>query len=423
MNLTDKQKKFFDQFIALADSGKTIEEAIVDVVTGVESAKLVPAIEAAVKQLEQEQVKQAKDIQGQIAKARRMASDPDHAYRGAFASSEQARAFGLQAMFACSGDKRLFEVIKSEFPDVAKAMDTINDPSIVFPEFSTRMQSLFETFGVFERNAFGMPMTSDATTFIKETGDMTVFLVGEGSAPTASDLDTGSITLNAKKWGCLNFYSSELGEDAAIAVGELLARGIARAQAKKMDNIGFNGDAGATFFGISGVRTRLTAVNGVDDGGGLVLGAGNLWSELTLIDHEKLVGALPQYAADRAKFYCSRAYFFQVMVKLMLAAGGVTASEINGKRSLTFIDGSPVEISQVLPTSEANSQVPVVYGSLYDAATVGNRRMLTIKQSEHYKFAEDQITTLATRRVAVNVHDVGTATEAGPIVGLITAAS
>ncbi len=393
-----------------------------DIVCGIESEKLVPAITAAIKQLEDQQAKDAADVKASLAKARRMSFDPNGHYKGVFASEEQARAFGLQAMYACQKDAHLLDALKGEFPDVAKAMDTVNDSSIVFPEFSTRMQSLFESYGVFERNAMSMPMSSDTLIFLKETGEPTVFLVGEGSAPTASDIDTGNITLNAKKWGVLNFYSAELGEDAAIAVGELLARGIARAMAKKMDNVGFNGDGSGTYFGINGVIPRLKTINGVDNGGGLALGSGNAWSELALVDFEAVMAALPQYAADQAKWYASRAFFFNVMVKLMLAAGGVTAAEIEGRRQLQF-GGDPVEISQVLPTTEGNSQVPVVYGDLRSAATVGNRRQLTIKQSDQYKFAEDQITTLATRRAAVNVHDLGTATEAGPVVGLITAAS
>lgn len=422
MQLTDQQKKFFDQFVALADQGKTVEESIVDVVCGIESEKLVPAVTAAIKQLEDEQAKQAGDVKAALAKTRRMSHDPNGHYKGEFASEEQARAFGLQAMYACQKDARLLDVLKNEFPDVAKAMDTVNDSSIVFPEFSTRMQSLFESYGVFERNAMSMPMSGPTLTFLKETGEVTVFLVGEGTAPTASDIDTGNITLNAKKWGVLNFYSSELGEDAAIAVGELLARSIARAMARKMDNVGFNGDGTADFFGVNGVIPRLKAINGVDDGGGLTLGAGNAWSELVIGDFEKVMGSLPQYAAAQAKWYASRQFFFQVMVRLMLASGGVTAAEIEGRRQLQFA-GDPVEITQVLPGAEGNSQVPVVYGDLRSAATVGNRRELSIKQSDQYKFAEDQITTLATRRVAVNVHDLGTDTVAGPVVGLITAAS
>jgi len=422
MKMSDKQQKYFDQLMAMADTGKSVEESIVDIVTGIESEKLVPAIEDAIKQLEQQQSKIASDTQAALAKTRRMAFNPDGAYRGVFATEEQARAFGLQAMYACSKDARFAEPIKSEFPDVHKAMDTVNDPSIVFPEFSTRMQSLFESYGVFERNAFTMPMNSDSLTFMKEDGEVTVFLVGEGNAPTASDIDTSNIALNSKKWGVLNYYSAELGEDAAVAVGELLARSIARAMSKKMDNIGFNGDGTSTYFGVSGLRTRLSVLNGVDDGGGLVLGSGNAYSELTLPDHENVMAILPQYAADMARWYCSRTYFFKVMVRVMLAAGGVTAAEIGGRRQLVF-GGDPVEISQVMPTTEANSQIACLYGDVSQAATVGDRRQLTIKQSDQYKFAEDQITTLATRRVAVNVHDVGDATTAGPVVGLITASS
>ena len=282
----------------------------------------------------------------------------------------------------------------------------------------------------FVTHAFAMPMSGDSLTFMRETGEVTVYCIGEGAAPTQSDIDTASITLNAKKWATLTYFSSELGEDAAVAVAELLARSIARAMARKMDDIGFNGDGTGAYFGISGIRSRLKGLSGtIANIAGLQVGSGNAYDELTLADHEAVAGRLPQYADnDMTKWYCSRTYFFTVMVKLMLAAGGVTAAEIEGKRRPVFM-GYPVDLTQVMPSAAANSQVCAVLGDVSQSATVGNRRQLNIKQSDQYKFGEDQITTLATRRVAVNVHDVGNAAAtasgrvAGPVVGLITAAS
>jgi HK97 family phage major capsid protein len=50
---------------------------------------------------------------------------------------------------------------------------------------------------------------------------------------------------------------------------------------------------------------------------------------------------------------------------------------------------------------------------------MGERRGITVKTSEERYFEYDQIAIQATERVDINVHDVGDATTAGPIVALI----
>lgn len=117
------------------------------------------------------------------------------------------------------------------------------------------------------------------------------------------------------------------------------------------------------------------------------------------------------------------------MLKLALAAGGVTKEEIvNGQRTPTFL-GYPVAVTQVMPKVEANSQVCAVLGDLALAASLGSRRDVSIAMSEHSRFGYDQIEFRGTQRFDINVHSVGNASAtagsrvAGPIVGLITAAS
>jgi HK97 family phage major capsid protein len=206
-------------------------------------------------------------------------------------------------------------------------------------------------------------------------------------------------------------------------IGELIMRSIAFSFARKTDQIAFLGDGSASYFGIQGIIPKLLSINGVDDGGGLVLGTGNAWSELTLTDFQAVQGRLPEYDGDtEPKWYCSRTFYYTVMVKLMLAAGGVTAEEIEGQRRKVFL-GDPVEIVQVMPKVEGNSQVCALYGDMSRCATYGDRRSLNVQQSAHYKFAERQVTVLGTQRVAISIEDLGTATEAGPMVGLITQSS
>jgi HK97 family phage major capsid protein len=82
-----------------------------------------------------------------------------------------------------------------------------------------------------------------------------------------------------------------------------------------------------------------------------------------------------------------------------------------------------------MPSVEANSQVAALLGDLSLAALFGDRRMTTIAMSEHANFANDEWAIRGTERYDINVHDVGNADAtaanrvAGPMVGLITAAS
>jgi HK97 family phage major capsid protein len=101
------------------------------------------------------------------------------------------------------------------------------------------------------------------------------------------------------------------------------------------------------------------------------------------------------------------------------------AGGIGGLRFL----GDPVEITQAMPTVEANDTVVALYGNLPSAARLGDRRQTTIALSEHSRFANDEVEVRGTERLDIVVHDVGNAHAtagsrvAGPIVGLLLAAS
>lgn len=385
-------------------------------------------VKEAVRQLEQDREDLRKDLQEQIKRHRTLKlHDPN--YRGMLPSAYEARKIGLYAMAAFGkGEQKeaALKALESAYPDVyAHAMGTVAGAAgsaTVLSELSDTLITLFEQYGAFEGNANTLAMGAGETTLLVQDAGITVYLVSEGTPPTGSDASVKPVTLIPKEWGALTYVGRTLLEDAAVDIGEMIVRDYVRAFAYKLDYCGFVGDGSATSFGISGVTKRLVDVNGVDDGGGLTLAAGNAYSEITLANLDAVMGGLPLYAGVNPRWYCSRNFFFNVMVKLMHAAGGLTAGEIEGRRRLLF-GGDPVVIAQVMPKTEANSQVCCLYGDLSMAAAVGRRREFRMETSSEYKFAERQLTLLGTRRVAIDVHSVGTATASGPIRGLITAAS
>ena len=313
---------------------------------------------------------------------------------------------------------RLFE---ANYRDMATDPDA-SGGSLIPGDFLAVLKRLVETYGVFARFAFPAPMASDSTSFPKQTGEPVVYLLEENTAGTTSEPTFANVGLAAKEWGTLTLYPRNLEEDSAIEVGEIVARSVSWAFAYKQDLVGFNGDGTSTYFGIEGIIPKLLDINGVDEGGGLILGSGDTFAELTIGDHEKMCGELPAYAGSEPRWFCHRKYFWTVMARLELAAGGTTAEEIAGRRQRTFL-GEPVEFVQCMPKTDAVSQIACLYGDLRQAACIGNRRSLEIETSREWKFGERQVAVLGRGRFAITVDDVGTATEAGPMIGLITAAA
>lgn len=309
---------------------------------------------------------------------------------------------------------------------------------LVLPEFDRSIIRLVSKYGKFRRNARVVPMGSETKDRDRRTGGLTAYFTGESAAGTESTGSWDQVKLVAKKLMVLTRVSNELNADAVIDSADNIGWEVARAFAKKEDECGFVGDGTSTYGGIVGVNTRLTNINGVDDGGGLVLAAGNLFSEITLANFNTMVGRLPDYAdsgddeADSdalALWYCSKFFWGSVMQKLAAAAGGNTWEMLStGARRRVFL-GYGVILSETYPKADANSQIVCTLGSLVQAADLGDRQQITIAVSDSASvggesvFERDQLAFRATERMDINVHDVGTATVAGPVVGMISAAS
>jgi HK97 family phage major capsid protein len=304
---------------------------------------------------------------------------------------------------------------------------------LIQPEFASDIVDLREQFGVARRLLRVVPMMSDTKMVPRREGGLTAYAVGENSAGTESNKTWDEVMLTARKWMVISRASKEVNEDLAVSWGDDLAEEIAYAFAEKEDDCAFNGDGTSTYHGIVGIRTKLQSVDGAGtDSAGLVTGTGNLWSELTLNDHIGVIAKLPQYADTAAAVWvCHKTYYHNVMQKVELAAGGVTAREISDgdRRPRPLFLGYPVEFSQKFPSSEANSQVTAILGDLRKGAAFGDRRQETIEFSDQAYvngqslWERDQIGIKGTERMDIVVHDVGSSSASGPIVGLQTAAS
>jgi HK97 family phage major capsid protein len=297
-------------------------------------------------------------------------------------------------------------------------------------EFSNDFIDNREQHGVIRRHAKIEPMAVETKIIPKRVSGLSFYPAGETAAAEESKKGWGQVTLVAKKWLCMAKVSSELREDSVVNMADDLANEMDYAASELEDNLGFNADGTSTYHGIRGIRHKMLNLSATRANiAGLVVGSGNLWSELTLANFEAVVALLPQYAdTPNAKWFCHKTFYWNVMVRLILAAGGVTGNEVEGARAKRFL-GYDVEISQVLPRVQADDHIPALFGDLRKGTKLGDRRDLTIALSEHSSFDQDELDIRGSLRNDFIAHDVGNATSVdadkkpGPIVGILTAAS
>jgi HK97 family phage major capsid protein len=332
-------------------------------------------------------------------------------YRRFWQTDEQAREFG-ELFLKAAGRKALGE-------------GTSTAGGVLVPDdlMPIVIQKLGQ-YGKFRRDATVLPMGSDTTKVPKIDVDLVVYEPGENADLTHSDMSFSQVGLTAKKWACITKVSSELEEDSIVALGEILALSMVRSMAKKEDEVGFIGDGTSTYFGMTGIAGALRGVDAtIGNIAGLKVGSGNAYSELTLDNFEDLVALLPSEADEGAAWYVNKKFFFSVMHRLARAAGAADMFAILSDRKERYFMGYLVNFVHAMPSVEANSQICAVLGDLQLGAYLGERRELRIDRSAEVHFANDQIGFRGIERIDINAFGVGDTSEAGPIVGLITAAS
>ncbi len=302
------------------------------------------------------------------------------------------------------------------------------------PEFLPDFIDNVEQYGALRSNCRVRNITSESAIIRTKSRGMKFYPAGEIELVADSQLKYAPNSVDPKKWVALAEMSSELDEDSSISMADDIMDDLAYAQAVTEDETGFLGDGSGSYNKIVGILKKLRnpELKGTDptiaNVSGLYVGSGNAYSELVLADFLGLVGTLPEYADRNAKWYVSRSFALNVMTKIALAAGGVTGNEIVDGVARRFL-GYPIVIVHAMPKIEANSQICAVFGDMFRAAQLIDRKRVEITSSAHVKFKEGAVVIRAETRWDFLVPDAGNVTatasarKPGPLVGLITAAS
>lgn len=340
--------------------------------------------------------------------------------------AQKAHDFGRFLYAALKRDPGSVEYCKAH--NIAlKAMsgDSNVDGAAMVPiQFVGDLISLIGVYGVARQVMRPTPMSSDSAIVPRRTGGVTTYYGGQGATITASDVSTNAVELHSKNLFALVVSALQLSDDSFINIGNLVADELAVGFAKAEDEAMFLGTGATTYGGIFGIIPSFQ--KSVEDAGGtwttdahkvynpgIVLAAGNAFSEVTLANLHSVKAAVKRFRrpADN-RWFCNQSFYDGVMQRLLAAAGGAQISEIvqlNSDYQNEKLLGKPVVFTEVMIETEANSGVPLVYGDPSLAGRFGDRQELTIARSVEYGFATGQEAWRGMERYDIVFHDLGTA--------------
>lgn len=281
--------------------------------------------------------------------------------------------------------------------------------------FENAIINLREEYGIFRQNARVYPMTEPIVYVPRRQSGFTAYYVGENSAGTESDASFSQVKLDAKKLMILTRLSQELSDDAIIQLADFVAQEMAYAFAVQEDQAGFLGDGTSTYGGILGLRNALLAGSTVT-----AIAGDNTFEELEFAFFQNAVGKLPRFPGIRPAWYVHNALYWNAMVRLANAAGGNNIASVQaGPTGLSFM-GYPVVLVNALPSALTDLASTVVgfFGDLAMTATLGSNAGISIVTDSSRYFEYDQIAVRCTQRYDIVVHEVGTASAAGPMIAL-----
>lgn len=353
-------------------------------------------------------------------------------YRGrlrAFSDLETAHRCGmwLKAHF---GDRQArqwcSDHLGAEYRDMGGQVNSAGGV-LVFEDFSNtiirRVEQLGVSMNVFQR----VSMSSDTLLVPKRLTGVTSYWIGENTTITTSDPTATMVQLVAKKIACATKVSNELLADNAISVADWLAQEYATSLSAAIDDAAFNGTGISSYGGIRGLAQ-------IDDGThtASVHSAASGNTTLAALDIDDYLGALaklPRYAIGTAAWYMHPAVYHNSVQRMMLSSGtvgtgtvgalsgGNTAANLAQGTPNTFL-GLPVVYVLKMDSTPTTGEIAAYVGDLSLAGIMGVKGDMQVASSTDRYFEADQTVFRAVQRLDVNVHSLGSTTEAGPVVAL-----
>ena len=355
----------------------------------------------------------------------------------AFSDGDTAREFLAWSRLQLAGDNTYGEkaadidCLKSYGYKASTVTDLSRAGALVPEEFSTDIIYLVTQYGVARKVAGITPMSSETLKLIRSNDGTSFTINGEAVTITETNVDVDNPLLVAMELGALNSASRALFQSSSISYADMIAREFAQQRAYLEDMIYFRGDGTADYGSVTGVVNSLTGLStNPEDSAGVILTA-SAWSGVTSSHMKKALGAVQHInTAEPVKICCPKSFYFEALVPLMEGNLGTTTADAsasvglsgggNGADARYF--GYDVYFTEVLSKTESTDEVPCVMGYFGEGTKFGEvQGSMEFATSEHRYFDSNRVAFRSTQRNAINIHDVGSASTAGPITALIMA--
>lgn len=262
--------------------------------------------------------------------------------------------------------------------------------------YSGEIVELVDQFGTFRRYATRFPMGAGTVNLPKLKTDPAFGFIDISASIPEKSPQIENVAFDAKKAGGLIRIPTEIDEDSIVALGQFIARYIARNIANWEDTVGWNADGTATYKTLKGVRQKV-----VDNAKLVTLGAGLTAADDVTLAHLRSLRAVP----DSAVLGMS-AYYMHVTMESILASfntGGTTVYIPNGVQGAS-LDGFPIRWINKFPVNSSTAIVSTIVATFGDMSYwyLGDRSAVRIDTSREAFFGTDEIGVRALWRFTVN---------------------
>jgi HK97 family phage major capsid protein len=348
---------------------------------------------------------------------------------GIFESPEMAHRCG-QWLKAHFGDRNArqwcSDHLGAEYRDMGGQVNSLGG-ALVFEDFSNTIIRLVETFGVAMNVFQNVTMSSDTLLVPRRLTGVTSYWLGENSTITTSDPTATMVQLVAKKLACATKVSNELLADNAISVASWLAQEYATSLSGAIDDAAFNGTGTSTYGGIRGLAqiddgTHTASIQSAATGNTTI-------ASLDIDDYLGALAKLPRYAIGTSAWYMHPSVYHNSVQRMMLSSGtagsgtigalsgGNTAANLAQGTPNTFL-GLPVVWVLKMTAAPTTGTIAAYVGDLSLAGIMAVKSDMQVASSTDRYFEADQTAFRAIQRLDINVHSLGTNSEAGPVVAL-----
>jgi HK97 family phage major capsid protein len=280
------------------------------------------------------------------------------------------------------------------------------------------MIRVVESFGAFRQGADIRPTGSDGQVRPRRTGGLIANFVAEGAPIPESSFLLDAVETTQKGLKILGRGSTELLQDSAANVAEFFTTEMGYAFAGREDDAGFNGDGTSTFYGISGLATKLVGTKS-----SVAAAAGhNTFQLLDVTDITALMSGVLAAAIPGASWYTSATGYAQTICRLAAVSGGLVATQRpDGRIDANFL-GFPVRFSGKLQdvSTSLTGKAMLMFGNLAMSSVIVERQQqMVIALSLDRALDADQFLMRGVRRLDIVNHTVGDANIRGPMAMLV----